>query len=138
MGSLIRVLAVLAASLVAASFLAFAVDQSRAGSETQVNAVSGEKAAARNDAILRPSPEPRVERAREAAHSSFRERIDDANDVLLSPFAGLTDPADNVWAQRVVPGVLALLLYGLAGLLVANFLPKGGREVKDWREVRAG
>jgi hypothetical protein len=52
----------------------------------------------------------------------------------VSPFTGLID-SSNLWIERVVPGALALLLYGLGGMLLANALPKPQRRTKDWREA---
>jgi len=134
MGSLIRICAVMAAALVALSFVFFAVDQAREGSETQVRDLRSDNTRVISEAeIDKPAPPPAVERIREARHSSLREYVDDADDILLTPFTGLIE-TDQVWAQRLVPGVLALLLYGLGGTLLANALPKRDRQVGDWRE----
>ncbi|MGI9094524.1 MAG: hypothetical protein ACR2F4_02990, partial [Thermoleophilaceae bacterium] len=123
MGSLIRICAVTAAVLVALSFVFFAVDQLTEGSENQVRALRSDDGRAPSQAeIDKPAPEPAVERIRETQHSSAREYVDDANDVLLSPFTGLVDTG-HVWSQRVIGGVLALLLYGLGGTLLANAMP---------------
>jgi len=135
MGSVLRLAAVVAASLVALSFLFFAVDQTRAGSAAQVNTVDASKQKVSSDAAIDvPSPEPSVERVREARHTGIREGIDDADDVLLAPFTGLVD-SRNVWVERMVPAVLALLLYGLGGMILANALPKPRHDHKDWREA---
>jgi hypothetical protein len=134
MASLIRICAVAAATLVALSFVFFAVDQLGAGSEKQVQALRSDTERGSSRAELdEPAPEPAVERAREARHSSVREYVDDADDVLLAPFTGLID-TDQIWVQRLVPGLLALLLYGLGGALLANALPKPDRRTRDWRE----
>jgi hypothetical protein len=42
-----------------------------------------------------------------------REAIDDANDVLLSPFADAGAGSESRWVRRTVPAALALLVYGL-------------------------
>jgi hypothetical protein len=134
MGSLIRICAVTAAVLVALSFVFFAVDQLTEGSENQVRALRSDDGRAPSQAeIDKPAPEPAVERIRETQHSSAREYVDDANDVLLSPFTGLVDTG-HVWSQRVIGGVLALLLYGLGGTLLANAMPRPKRKAGDWRE----
>ncbi len=126
-----------AASLVALSFAMFAADQLSEGSENQVRSVEGDSARARSEAEVNlPDPGPAAERRRAADHSGIREAIDDANDVLLSPFAGLID-SGNVWVRRLVPGALALLLYGLLGTLLANAIPKRQHRVRDWREARS-
>jgi hypothetical protein len=79
-----------------------------------------------------PAPAADVERAREKKHGKVREMIDDANDVLLSPFAGVVQSKD-AWVKRLIPTVLALLVYGLGLTLLANFLPRRSRTGGDWR-----
>jgi len=134
MGSVVRICAVAAAALVALSFAFFAVDQLTEGSENQVRAVRGDNQRAPSQAqIDKPGPDPAVERIRETQHSSVREYVDDANDILLSPFTGLVD-TEKIWNQRVIPGLLALLLYGLGGTILANAMPKPDRQVGDWSE----
>ena len=78
------------------------------------------------------APTPQEEKAREARNSGFREVIDDANDVLLAPFADLID-SDNSWVNHGVPALLALLLYGVGLGLLANWLPKERAHGGDWR-----
>lgn len=132
MSSLVRICAVVAAAIVALSLILFALDESSAGSENQVRSVEGSARVQSKTDIERPNPVPAAERAREADHSKAREYVDDGNDVLVSPFAGLVDSA-NVWIQRLIPGALGLLLYGLGGLMLANWLPSARRESQDWR-----
>jgi len=133
MASIIRTAAVLAASTVALSFVLFALDELGEGSANQIRDVRGEGLNASQAELSRPAPRAEIERARETVHSKPREAIDDANDVLLTPFASLADTG-SVWVSRIVPGVLGLLLYGLGGLLLANALPQPRREVRDWRQ----
>lgn len=136
MGSLVRVLAIAASAVIALSLTLFAIDQSSEGSETQVRAINGPDAAAvrSREAIDAPDPGPAAERAREAANSSARELIDDGNDMLAIPFTGLVE-SDNLWVERLVPAVLGLLLFGLGGLLLANWLPESRAKHQDWREA---
>jgi hypothetical protein len=135
MGSLLRLAAIAAAGFVALSFLLFAVDQSKQGSATQVNALEGSGAQVTSDAAIdEPSPPSRIERVREERHTGIREAIDDVDDVLVAPFTGLIE-SSNVWVERMVPATLALLLYGLGGMLLANMLPKPRRRHHDWREA---
>jgi hypothetical protein len=136
MASLVRLAAVVAAVLVAASFALFAIERIGDGSAGQVEALrsgASEPAAAPAGVDL-PAPPPAVERRREAAHSAPREAIDDANDVLVAPFAGILD-TDSTWAARIVPALLGVLLYGLGGTLLANALPQSKRRSSDWREA---
>jgi len=135
MGSLLRLAAVTAATFLVLSFLLFAVDQSEEGSTNQVQAVDGSGSrAASETSIDRPAPGREIEDVREARHSGPRELIDDGNDILLAPFTGIVG-GGNVWVERVVPGAIALLLYGLGGMLLANFLPRTRRRPTDWREA---
>ena len=134
MDSVIRLLAVAAASLVALGLITFAADRSRHGSDEQVRAVdSSRPRPVADEAINRPTPPAAVERRRERRHSDARELIDDANDYLLSPFAFAS--SENVWVERMVPAALGLLAYGLGGMLLANFLPKHRSASRNWREA---
>jgi hypothetical protein len=124
MASLLRVVAVGASAIVIFSFLAFATEEAGNGSQGQVNKVS--------EALDEPDPAADTERERERRHGEIRERIDDANDVLLKPFAGVID-SPNHWVQRVVPGLLALLVYGLGLGMLANVMPRRAPASRDWR-----
>jgi hypothetical protein len=135
MGSLIRWIAILASVIVALGFLAFAVDEMDRGSKQQQNELAeGLKDLDPEDAaaIGEPSPSPEAERAREQQHGAPREFIDDVNDVLLTPFAGLVD-SDNAWVNHGVPSLLALLVYGLGLGMLANMWPKSRAQGGDWR-----
>ncbi|MBN1530544.1 MAG: hypothetical protein JW895_15885 [Thermoleophilaceae bacterium] len=133
MGSLIRWTAILTSVIVALGFLAFAVDEIDRGSKQQQDALArGLSDLEPKASIANPSPTPAEEKAREKAHGPVREAIDDANDVLLAPFAGLVD-SDNAWVNHGVPSLLALLVYGLGLGTLANMLPKGRAHGGDWR-----
>jgi hypothetical protein len=132
MGSLVRLCAIVASTLVALSLVLFAIDQSSASTDNQVRTVAGETQVHTESDIDRPGPDPAAERIRERQHGDTREYIDDANDVLVAPFTGIVH-SDSVWAQRLVPAVLGLLLYGLGGLMLANWLPAARPEQQDWR-----
>jgi len=137
MGSLVRLCAVLATLIVVSSFALFAVDRLSEGSQAQRQALRGtEGPAGSRSAIDVAAPQPAVERVRESIHSSARETIDDADDVLLTPFAGIVD-SDSVWVSRVVPGLLAVLVYGLGGGVLANALPRRSAHTRDWRRSGA-
>ena len=111
----------------ATGFVMFALDESDKGSREQISKV--------DDAMNAPDPTARQEVLREKQHSEVREAIDDANDFLLKPFAPLVEDSNSTWTRRLVPTVLALLLYGVGGLLLANFLPKPHTKQRDWRGV---
>jgi len=123
----IRAVSTAASLLVIAGFLVFATDELNESSAGQVRLLESPSAeVVDRDAIDRPDPLPAVERAREAEHSGIREALDDANDVLLSPFMAAA-PSDDVWVLRLVPGLIALGLYGFALRMLANALPKPKR-----------
>jgi hypothetical protein len=130
-GTLIRLMAIAASAIVALGFLLFAVDELRAGSETQQQALTNELEG-RATAQQTVSGGPTSELAREQRNGSLREAVDDANDVLLSPFDQLVD-TDDAWVAHGVPALLALLLYGVGLGMLANFLPKQREDERDWR-----
>lgn len=101
--------------LVGLGWLLFALDETRSASAESAAVIAGDDAATRAD------PSPEQERARERIHSGVREAIDDANDVLLAPFAGVTSGSDDRWARRTVPALLALLVYGFGLGFLARF-----------------
>jgi hypothetical protein len=131
MGSLIRLAAIVMSGFVLFGFAFFASDELDRGSKTQQRALSNEIEGVNEnpDPIARTSAD---EAAREAAHSSGRELVDDVNDVLLGPFVDIVD-SEDVWVQRGVPTLLALLLYGVGLGFLANMLPKQRGHSGDWR-----
>jgi hypothetical protein len=111
----LRLLSVVLCLVVVAGWVAFAAGETGEASRQSAAEVAGRQATSRPD----PSPEQEVER--EAAHGSVREAIDDANDVLLSPFADAGAGSDSQWVRRSVPAVLALLVYGVGLGFLARF-----------------
>ncbi len=103
--------------MIVLSFLLFAADEARSGTQTQLEMLGSEQAA---------EPAPANERAREQAHSGPREFVDDANDILVSPFADIVD-SDSNWVRRGVPLLIGLALYGFLIGLLANYLMPGRR-----------
>ena len=131
MGAIIRLAAILMSAFVLFGFAFFATDELDRGSKTQQQALDNELAGVTTD----PDPIARTsedEAAREAAHSTFRELVDDANDLLLAPFVDLVDSGD-AWVTRGVPTLLALLLYGVGLGYLANLLPEQRSRGGDWR-----
>jgi hypothetical protein len=131
MGSGIRLIAILATGIVLLGFALFAEDEMDRGSQNQQNVLASElESPSESPSVI--SPDPREERMREQRNGDFREAIDDANDVLLAPFADLVD-SENAWVANGVPTILGLLVYGLLLGLVANMLPKRRAHGGDWR-----
>ena len=137
MASLVRLLAIAASAVIALSLIMFAIDQSSEGRDAQLRSLQGQSgpAPSLHDVDV-ANPAPEAERIRERQHSSVREAIDDGNDVLVSPFTSLVS-ADNVWIERLVPAALGLLLFGLGGLMLANWLPESRAKHQDWRQSSA-
>jgi hypothetical protein len=99
----VRIVAIVLSLLVAAGFVLFAVDDfSRASAQSRD----------RIEGIEAPDPTPTAERTREQRNGRARELVDDANDVLLRPFAGIVADASSRWVRRGVPALLGLLVYG--------------------------
>ena len=111
--SLLRWASNIACAILIVSFALFAIEQAKAGSKQQVNKVEG---------INQPSPSPQTERQRERAHGKVREAIDDADDVLIEPFAGIVT-SGSIWAKRGVATLLALLAYGVLFRILIGYLP---------------
>lgn len=101
----LRFTAIALSLIVAAGFVLFAIDDFDRASDSSRNRVLGDPSAA--------DPTPAGERERERRNGDVREAIDDANDVLLRPFAGVSENADSRWVRRGVPALLGLLTYGL-------------------------
>jgi hypothetical protein len=118
----------LASLVILASFAMFAVDQARDGSKQQVAKLGGALEPPTNAStnVNQADPSARAERVRERKHGQVREVIDDADDVLVSPFAGIVS-SKSIWAQRGVPSLIALLLFGFGLRLLASYLPGGVR-----------
>jgi hypothetical protein len=131
MGSLIRLVAIVMSGFVLLGFAFFATDELDRGSKTQQQALADELGQLEGE----PSPIARTsadEAAREAAHSSGRELVDDVNDVLLGPFVDIVE-SEDVWVRRGIPTLMALLLYGVGLGFLANMLPKQRAHSGDWR-----
>jgi hypothetical protein len=125
MGSLIRFVAIGVSVVVVLGFAMFAIDETDKGSKAQ-------QAKLERELGTTVAPDERLEAARERKHGPVREAVDDANDVLLRPFADLVD-SDNSWVNHGIPALLALLIYGLGLGLLANMLPKQRQHGGDWR-----
>jgi hypothetical protein len=112
MEKLTRFVAYVASFLVIAGFVAFAVDQLQTASQHSQDEIEGVHAA-------RPSASQELNR--EKQHTTVREWVDDANDVLLAPVAWISNGSSNIWVKRGVPALLALALYGFGLGMVARF-----------------
>ena len=83
----LRYLAIALSLIIAIGFTLFALEDIGRASEQSEHRIAG--------ATRRPAPSPAGERERERRHGQPREAIDDVNDVLLSPFAGVIGERDQ-------------------------------------------
>ena len=120
----LRYLAIALSLIIAIGFTLFALEDIGRASQQSEHRIAGYTAA---------NPSPAGERERARRHRQVRETIDDVNDVLLSPFAGITANETSRWARRGVPALLGLLVYGFGLGVLANFLPKAKSATGDWR-----
>jgi hypothetical protein len=111
----LRLAAVICSLLVLVGWGWFAADETGAASKTSQAEIAGQGAARTAD------PDPDQERAREKVNGSAHEYVDDANDVLLRPFAGVTSGSSSKWLRRSIPALLALVVYGFGLGLLARF-----------------
>lgn len=111
--SLLRWASTIACAILLISFALFAIEQAKGGSKQQQDKIEG---------INKPAPSAQDERAREREHGDVREAIDDADDVLISPFSGVVN-SGSIWAKRGVATLLALLVYGLLARILIAYLP---------------
>jgi hypothetical protein len=120
--SIVRWASIIACAFVTLSFLFFAVNQTSDASKGQVNAITGDAPEVKSNALTKlPNPPAAVERLREKENSGLHEFIDDADDILLSPFTGISN-STSIWVRRLIPLALALLIYGLGGQYLARSL----------------
>jgi hypothetical protein len=112
---LLRTVAVVAGAIVLLSFALFAIDETRDASEQSAQAIAGLEATRASD------PSAGQERARERAHSGTRELIDDADDVLVAPFASIVTSSESSWVRRGIPTLLALVVYGFGLSFLARY-----------------
>lgn len=115
----IRLLALAACAIVGLGAVMFVAEQVGEASDNTVVAITSQGERRQVGNINVPAPDGDVEARRERRHGEIREAVDDANDILLAPFADLVD-ADNIWAQRGFVTLLALLLYGGVLLFLAR------------------
>ena len=102
----LRFFSILASLLIIAGWLAFAIDQTRSGSESSQQGITGQVVAA-----------PPAK----AHHGAVRRNLDHVDRVLLSPFKGLISAVSNDWVRHSVPAFIGLLLYGFGFGYLSRF-----------------
>ena len=105
----------MASLFVLVGWAVFAIEELRSASNQTRAQIAGA------EATRTAAPTGREEAARERAHNSVREAIDDVNDVLLAPLKWVTEDSTSAWARRSAPALFALLLYGFGLAYLARF-----------------
>jgi hypothetical protein len=126
----VRLVSIVAVVLIAAGLLGLLTDEIRNTSKVEATRVQspGESGAATVLVdITQPNPPATVEKAREKQHTSAREAIDDAGDVIMAPFTSIAKGSEP-WVRRLLYSGLALLLYGLLLQVLADKLSRLAEE----------
>jgi hypothetical protein len=113
----IRLVAIASSLLVVLGWGWFAANQTSTASKDSQAEIAGEVV----PVAATVAPGADEERAREHSLGKAHEAVDNANDVLLAPFASIASGSSSEWARRTVPALLALLLYGFGLGLLARF-----------------
>jgi hypothetical protein len=108
---LLRIASVVICLIVAASFLVFAVQQTKGASNQQSEQLNSEVPGAQPTA---PAPAHR--------ESSVHKTLDEASGKLTSPFNSVISPSAGQWADRGVKLLLALVVYGFGLGYIVRFL----------------
>jgi hypothetical protein len=116
---ILRWAAIISSSFIVLSFLFFATDQTSNASKNSVAGITGQSNVKDESITKLPNPPGSVEKVRERENDGFHEFVDDVDDVLLSPFTSISN-SNSIWIRRIVPGLIALLLYGLGGMYLAR------------------
>ena len=119
--AVLRWASIFACAFVTLSFLFFAVDQTSNASNNSVRQITNQSSVKAQNITKLPNPPPAIEKLRQQENDKFHEFVDDVDDVLLSPFTGISN-SGNIWVRRLIPLALALLIYGIGGLYLARAL----------------
>lgn len=121
---LVRVASIVAVLFVVAGLIGFLTDEVRDTSEVQATRIpdpaTGRQVTTTVD-ITQPDPPAAIEALREEEHTSGREVIDDAGDVLMAPFSFIIE-GSRPWVRRLLYSALALLFYGVLLQVLADFI----------------
>jgi hypothetical protein len=117
--------AVVATAFIVAGLVGFLTDEVRNSSEAGASRISFQledgTTQTRVVPLALPNPNSQVEQLREAQHTDAREFIDDAGDVLMSPFDWIAIGSEP-WVRRLLYSGMGLLIYGFLGVMLADRL----------------
>ncbi len=108
---LLRFASIVICLIVAASFLTFAVDQTKGASHGQQEALSAGTA-------TNTTPEPASKSKKGEVHKA----LDEASDFFTAPFSGILSSSSSEWAIRSLKLILSLVVYGFALGYIARML----------------
>lgn len=100
---LLRLASVTICLIVAASFVAFAVNQTSTASGQQQEVLNPKA----------PSASGAPPASATQREGGFRKKLDEASETLTSPVSSLTSPSSE-WGSRALRLIFALLFYGFA------------------------
>jgi hypothetical protein len=129
---IVRTVSVVAVLFIVAGLIGFLTDSVRNTSKVQATRIPspGEtRTTTVTVDISQPSPPASIERLREREHTSAREAIDDVGDILSAPFAWIAKGSDP-WVRRLLYSALGLILYGVLLQVLADFLRRGGDDMR--------
>ena len=109
-GKLLRFASIAICLIVAASFLIFAVDQTRSASGGQQSAL---RSGSEHGSTVSSSKQHK---------SALRKGVDDAASTFTSPFAGIVSASQSEWGEEMVKLLLALVVYGFGLGYIARFI----------------
>jgi hypothetical protein len=117
---LLRLASFVVCLIVVASFVTFAVNQTKSASTEQQEELGSVPAGTSGKGTSTTTANGTVTTAPAPKHeNSFHKDLDEASSNLTSPFGGIVSASAGEWANRGVRLVLALLVYGFGvGYLV--------------------
>lgn len=109
---LLRIASIVICLIVVASFLTFAINQTKTASAGQSEALTtgaskgGSAPGSPSGTAATPAAKPH--------RSAARKALDETSNALTSPFDGIVSASSGEWAIRTVKLLLTLLVYGFA------------------------
>jgi predicted PurR-regulated permease PerM len=107
----LRLASIVCCLIVSASFLTFAVNQTKNASKNQQEELNGAPASTAATTSQASTPPPTASKPHE---SSVHKTLDEASDALTSPFSSVVASSSSEWVIHSVKLILALLVYGFA------------------------
>ncbi len=115
---ILRLVSLAICLIAVASFVTFALEQSKSASAHQQNELNSSAPPSQQTA-------PVGESSASAKRGAFHEAVDEAFSKLSSPFSGLTSGIGSQWTLHAANTLLALLIYGFGLGFLARRLRLG-------------